>query len=110
MERVQQKREAGSVSKHFPAVSEIVIQMKYSQKGIKPMLRTVNFSPASCAFFRVACLSKSCVDGGFDLTQVITTMVTHRKAEAKGALRCEGEDRSESDSDIVYKVAINYMS
>lgn len=108
VERMQQRLEAGYVAKRFPRVAEIVINMTYNQRGIKSMLRTFNFSPGSYAFFRVNCLSKDCVDGGFDLTHVITTMIRNHSAEAKGALSCEGDDPSGDYSDIVYEVAIQY--
>ncbi len=107
MERMQQKRDAGSMSKNFPGVAGIVINMTYSQKGIRSILRTVNLFPGSDAFFRVDCLSRDCVDGGFDLTHVITTMIKNHRAETKGALNCESSD-SPAHSDIVYNIAIKY--
>lgn len=108
IERMQQRREAGSVAKRFPEVAAIVINMTYNQRGIKSILRTFNFSPGSYAFFMVNCLSKDCVDGGFDLTHIISTMIRNHSAEAKGALSCEGKEPSADYSDIVYKVAIHY--
>jgi len=110
MERMQQRLEAGSVAERFPEVAGIVINMTYNQKGTKSILRTFYFSPSSYAFFRLDCLSKYCVDGGFDLTQVITAMLGNRKAEAKGALSCEGNEPSAGHSDIVYEVAIQYTN
>ncbi len=108
MERIERRCEAGFVSKHFPDVSSIVISMTYNQRGIKSLLRTVNFSPGSYAFFRVDCLSKECVAGGFDLTGVITAMIRNRREAAKGELGCEGNDPSADHSDIIYEVAIQY--
>ena len=108
IERMQQRLESGSVAKHFPEVASIVIIMTYNQKGAKSILRTFNFSPSSYAFFRIECLRKDCVDGGFDLTQVITAMIRNRGAEAKGALSCEGNEPPANHSDIAYEVAIQY--
>jgi len=106
---MQQRLESGSVAKHFPEVASIVIIMTYNQKGAKSILRTFNFSPSSYAFFRIECLRKDCVDGGFDLTQVITAMIRSRGAEAKGALSCEGNEPPANHSDIAYEVAIQYV-
>jgi len=106
---MQQRLESGSVAKHFPEVASIVIIMTYNQKGAKSILRTFNFSPSSYAFFRIECLRKDCVDGGFDLTQVITAMIRNRGAEAKGALSCEGNEPPANHSDIAYQVAIQYV-
>jgi hypothetical protein len=108
-EIMQQKREAGSVATHFPEVANIVMNMTYNQKGARSILRTFNFTPSSYAFFIVNCLRKDCVDGGFDLTQVITTMIRNRRAEVKGSLSCTGTDSSSNHSDIVYEVAIQYV-
>ncbi len=108
-ERLQQRLDAGFMATQFPEVASIVISMIYNQKGIKESLpRTVNFFPGSYAFFRVNCLSKECVDGGFDLTQVIAGMVGKRKEAAKGELSCEGSGSSAEHSAIVYEVSIKY--
>jgi hypothetical protein len=107
-EMMQQRREAGSVATHFPGVAEIVMNMTYNQRGAKSILRTFHFTPDSDAFFIVNCLRQDCVDGGFDLTQVITAMIVNRRAEVKGELSCKGADSSTSHSDIAYEVAIQY--
>jgi hypothetical protein len=110
-ERLQQRLDAGFVSTHFPEVASIVISMIYSQRGIQQSLpRTVNFFPDSYALFRVDCLNKDCVAGGFDLTQVITAMIRNRREAAKGELNCEGNGSSADHSAIVYEVAIQYTS
>lgn len=110
IERMQQRLEAGSVAERYPEVAGIVISMTYNQKGAKSILRTFNFSPDSYAFFRLHCLSKYCVDGGFDLSQVITAMIRNRRTVTNGTLSCEGNEPSAGHSDIVYKVAIQYTS
>jgi hypothetical protein len=108
-ERLERRREAGSVATHFPEVVQIIISMMYNQKGMgKSLPRTVNFFPGSYALFRVSCLSKECVDGGFDLTRVITAMIRNRREAAKGELNCEGNGPSADHSVIAYEVAIQY--
>jgi len=108
-ERLQQRVDAGFVSTHFPEVASIVISMMYNQKGIKKsLLRTVNFFPDSYALFRIDCLNKDCVDGGFDLTQVITAMIRNHREATKGELSCEGNGPSADHSAIIYEVAIQY--
>ena len=109
-ERQQQRVEAGSMAEHFPEVAGIVISMMYKQKGVaKALLRTVNFFPESYAYFIVDCLSKDCIDGGFDLTRVITEMIGNRRGSTKGELGCEGNITSEHAA-IVYEVAIQYAA
>ena len=110
-ERQQRKVDAGSVATHFPEVTSIVIRMMYNQRGIaKSLPRIVNFYPNSSALFRVDCLNRECVDGGFDLSQVITGMIRNHREVAKGDLNCEGNDPSTDHSNIVYEVAIQYTS
>jgi len=108
-ERQQHKVEAGFMAEHFPEVKGIVISMMYKQKGVaKALLRTINFFPESYAFFIVDCLSKDCIDGGFDMTRVITEMIGNRKGNTKGELGCEGNTTSAEHSTIVYEVTIQY--
>ena len=109
-ERMQQRLDAGFVEAVFPGVASIAVSMIYSQRGIaKALPRTVNFFPSSYALFRVDCLNKNCIDGGFDLTEVITSMVGNRKKKEKGELSCDGEGVSGGHSTIVYEVAIEYV-
>ena len=108
-EMIRQRHEAGSVATNFPEVATIGMTMTYNQSGSKSILRTFNFTPNSDAFFVVNCLRKDCVDGGFDLTQVIAAMIRNRKVEGKGSLNCKGTDSSTDHSGIVYDVAIQYI-
>ncbi len=107
-EMMRQRCETGSVATRFPEVANIIMNMTYKQNGARSILRTFHFTPNSYAFFVVNCLRQDCVDGGFDLTQVITEMIRDRRVDAKGALNCKGTDSSTSHSDIVYEVAIQY--
>jgi len=109
-ERMQRRLDAGVVATHFPEVAGISISMTYNQRGIAQSLpRTVNFFPSSCALFKVDCLNKDCVDGGFDLSRVITAMIGNHREVVKGNLSCDGDGSSVGHSDIVYKVAIKYV-
>lgn len=106
----QRKLDAGFVKDRFPEVEGIVVSMAYQQRGMQKSLnRVVNFFPDSSALFVVDCLNKDCVNGGFDLTRVITAMIRHRKEKAKGDLSCEGEGPSANHSTIAYEVAIKYI-
>jgi hypothetical protein len=107
-EMMRQRREAGSVSTRFPEVSSIIMNMTYSHKGARSILRTFHFTPDSDAFFVVNCLRQDCVDGGFDLTEVITAMIKNRSMDTKGSLSCKGREPYVGHSDIVYEVAIQY--
>jgi len=107
-ERLRQKLDAGIMSDRFPEVSTIVVRMKYVKEGATSLLRTMNFYPGSHAFFRMSCLGEGCVDGGLDLTRVITTMIRDHKTSAKGELSCRSKDPSAIHADIVYEVSMKY--
>jgi hypothetical protein len=108
-EKNQQKIDSGIMSLCFPEVASIVISMEYKQKGIRqPLPRTVNFYPGSYAFFRVDCLSKECVEGGFDFTNIMNKMVRNHSMTSHGEINCEGSPAPDHSS-IVYDVAIQYV-
>ena len=109
VERNQNKLESGFVSALFPGVASIVISMMYKQNGLaKPIHRIMNFIPGSHAFFKVDCLSSDCVGGGFDMDQIINTMVRNRREASKGELGCVDSGPRPDHSNIAYEVAIQY--
>jgi len=108
IERKQERLDAGFVSKHFPEVASIVINMIYKQNGARSLRRALNFSPDSYAFFKVSCLSDDCVDGGFDMTRIITSMIRNHSEISKGELGCDDTGPRPDHSNIVYEVAIQY--
>jgi hypothetical protein len=109
IEKNQRRRDAGLMSKHFPDVTSIVISMMYKQKGLaNPIKRIVNFFPGSYAFFRLNCLSNDCVDGGFDMSWIITSMIRNHKEVTEGDLGCDDTGPRADHSNITYEIAILY--
>jgi len=110
MEKRQQRLESGLISEHFPEVSSIVINVKNSYGVRNPItvLRTFNFWPNSYAYFNIDCLSEGCLDGGFDLNQVITMMIRSHRDSEEGELICDSSNLSSDHSRIYYKVSILY--
>lgn len=109
IERNQHRLDAGIISKHYPKVASIVISMMYKQQGIaNPIHRILNFSPGSYAFFKVDCLSNDCVDGGFDMSWIITSMIRNHSEASKGELGCDDNGPRPGHSKIVYEIAIQY--
>jgi len=107
--RQQQKIDSGLMSELFPEVKCIVIDIQYTQKGLRDIMpRTVNFYPGSYAFFRVDCLSKECVEGGFDFTTILRKMIKNRAMASNGEISCKG-GAAESHSSISYNVEIQYV-
>ncbi len=103
---------AGLVSNSYPEVSAIVIRMTYYRIALNPvlMVRTVNFYPTSYAYFKMECMIKNCVNGGFDLTLVIANMIDNHEKSCIGKMACSGQnDALGSDhASISYKISIQY--
>lgn len=112
MERIQQRRDSGLISRRFPEVSTIVVDMKQYCKGISGtlLLRTLNFSSDSHAYFHIECLNKDCKDctEGFDLEQVVAAMVRSHATSREGELNCKGNALTSGHVKISYKVRIQY--
>jgi len=112
MERTRHRIEAGLISKRFPEVSRIVVDMRHTRKGrmALPLLRTLNFSAESHAYFHVECLNKDCKDciEGFDLDMVIASMVRSHSSSREGELDCKGDGLTSGHVHIAYKVTIQY--
>lgn len=110
MERAQKRIDADIIAAQYPEVLNIIVNMTYSQKGMRNgLIRTMQYLPNSYAFFYVNCLSKECSDGGFDFSQVIASMIRNHREAATGKLSCEGSDLSNDHSGIVYEVSIKYV-
>jgi len=112
MERARRRIEAGLISKRFPEVSRIVVDMRHTRKGMMtlPLLRTLNFSSDSHAYFQVECLNTDCKDciEGFDLELVIASMVRNHALSRAGKLDCKGDGLTSGNVHIAYKVTIQY--
>src|SRR5512147_697436 len=111
-ERMQQKHDTGLISKRFPEISTIVVDMEHHRNGISTILilRTLNFSSGSDAYFHVECLNRDCKDctEGFDLGQVVAAMVRSHTSSREGQLDCDGKGLTSSHVNISYKVTIQY--
>jgi hypothetical protein len=107
-ERVRQMREADLVSARFPDVSRIVVKMQYKHPKTPSMLRTLNYRPGSQAFFKMSCLGEGCVDGGLDMTRIISKMIRGHEKSVQGDIRCQNRDPAAIHANIAYKVSITY--
>ncbi|NWF98709.1 MAG: hypothetical protein HXY52_07235 [Nitrospirae bacterium] len=111
-ERDERKRcelDTELLSAKYPDIESIVIIMDYYQKGYKHLMmkRTVNFSPESHAYFLMECMKHDCLEGGFNLTPVISSMVRKNITSEKGELTCQGNNSSEH-AHIVFNISIKY--
>jgi hypothetical protein len=108
----QARLKAGLLSKKFPNVSGIVIQMTYYHNSENPVLmqRTVNVFPSSYAYFIMECMIKTCEEGGFNLSRIISKHIKQKKKVARGTMVCKGKiDKAALDhASISYEINIKY--
>jgi hypothetical protein len=112
LERMQERQDAGLISERYAGVSSIVVSMEHNGMGLAAthLLRTLNFSSDSPAYFRVECLNRDCADctDGFHLDQVIAAMIRNHASLKLGELHCEGHGITARHVSISYKVTIQY--
>ena len=103
---------AGLVSDRFPSVAGMVITMTYYQRSVKSplMIRTVNIYPTSYANFKMTCMTKGCIDGGYELSAIVEKMVKTQTKVSKGSLLCAGnaDTPSNGHAHMEYKAVIEY--
>lgn len=108
----QARLEAGILSDRYPKVSGLVINMTYYHNAENPVLmqRTVNVFPSSYAYFKMECMTKSCNEGGFDLSSIISKQIKQKKKSMKGKMICKGKnaDISSDHASISYEISIKY--
>lgn len=111
----QEKIDAGLVSEKYGQVTAIEIKMVYYRKTVYSdseqilMVRTVNISPESYAYFYMQCMNNKC-DEGFDLTNIIKKLIKSRKKHGTGKLVCTGKgpDLPAGHANIHYVINIKY--
>ena len=108
----QARLKTGLLSKKYPNVSGIVIHMTYFNNSENPLLmeRTVNVFPSSYAYFLMECMTKTCEEGGFNLSRIISKHIKLKKKVARGEMICKGKiDKATKDhASISYKIEIKY--
>lgn len=97
------------MSERYPNVASVIVAMNYynGSSGQVIMQRTVNFFPNSNAYFKMECMKRDCIDGGFNLESVIAEMMKDRLKSGKGELVCAGKDFP-GHARIGYKISIKY--
>lgn len=105
----QQKADSGLMSERYPNVASVIVAMNYYNGSSDQVImqRTVNFFPNSNTYFKMECMKRDCIDGGFNLESVIAKMVKGCLKSGKGELACAGKDSS-GHARIEYKISIKY--
>ena len=108
LEKMHRKIKEGLISDRFPEVSRIVIRITYSEKkNMFNMVRTVYFSPTDYAYFNMECMTRKCVDGGFDLAFKIVHLVKNHMTFGQGKRFCS---RKRCPATVEYDISIDYKT
>jgi hypothetical protein len=101
---------SGLVSERYAGISKIEFCMTYYRRGLNQVLmtRTLNFTPADYAHFHMKCVYDGCMNGGYDLTQVVASMVKDCKTSTSGKIFCHGTNDTLGHASIAYTVSIRY--
>lgn len=87
---------AGSIIDHFPNAKTLLFNLTFVDPDhqVSPIHKNLSYGPQQPAFFEFDCPYWECVDGGFNLKDVVHSMFRDKKAESCGELRCMGwQDR-----------------
>jgi len=100
----------GLVSERYAGVSSIKFHLTYYHRARDPVLmkRTLSFSPANHASFRLHCVQEGCTGGGYDLATVVADLARSRKRSVKGRIFCHGTNGTIGHGSIDYEVNIQY--
>jgi hypothetical protein len=84
--------EAGCLRERFPDVEQVILEITFTdRRGIGTYSSQLHtFSPSAKAFFEVACPRTLCIDGGFDLANIILGMLARDGSTSTGTLECNG--------------------
>src|SRR5262245_51155714 len=102
--------EAPSVRERFPNVERLVIDLSFVDlKGIgrySPQMRSLS-APAK-AFFAFACPRTLCLQGGFDLDPIISSMLRASRTESIGVLECRGWVHPQRTENLRCRLQMHY--
>jgi len=100
----------------YPQVQSLEFDLTFSGEDIvspPPSRNLEKYVTDSCAFFEFDCSYRDCIDGGFDLTGVVTDMVEKGKTECSGDLFCQGRQEGRRNlcfHRLTYKIVVKYKN
>lgn len=94
----------------FPQVRHVAVNLviRAPHNEIEPTMNGRSFGPGALAFFKFRCKNVECIDGDFDLTDVIELAIAQRKPEVTGRLVCKGWDGKSNVGQVRCHYELNY--
>jgi hypothetical protein len=99
----------------FPNVQQLRLELKFDGTPTNaPAAQSHVLHPPARAFFELPCPYADC-DGQFDLTTIVSLLLTDRLAKASGTLQCQGHrpdrlaTRTSCQLHLNYELAVTYQ-
>lgn len=115
--RWQEYNAAPTIAERYPNVAALTIEMVFhDDSGTAEIDTRTQHYPISQAktIIRIKCPNYECVRGGFDLTNVVASMINSGERSEEGRLECQGWQDQERVgqyhclTDLVYKITVEY--
>ena len=117
--RRQARLRAATLKECHPQLAKLTVDMSFRRYSGDPSDHDPDpkqelYAPESKAFFELECPHRECVDGGFDLSSVVSKMVAENETEASGMITCQGwQDESRIGKhkcmlEMNYNITANY--
>lgn len=107
---------SGYIRERYPMVKAIDFDFTYEDVDQAKIIKEERFSwgPSQPAFFQFNCPLYECVNGGFNLSPTMTSLISERRTADEGTLRCQGwQDRERvgkyhCECGLKYKIKVTY--
>ena len=78
------------ISSIYPQIKEINLKLNfnYDESLKKESLKV--FKPSDKIFFKIECINKDCIYGGFNLSNEINSLIASKETKMKGHQTCNG--------------------
>jgi hypothetical protein len=114
----QERIAAGFIKDRFPEVVSIKIKKDFidydTNEHLNENSQEWDIPLTTYALFEIKCPMYECVDGGFDLTDIITKTIKNKLTHKKGSLTCQGWQDQERVgkhqclTKLLYEIRIEY--
>ena len=114
--RWERYHNARFLSEAYPQLASLTIDMNFKDfdDGKNLQGQQYIYPPNSKAFFEFECPYRECISGGFDLSGVVSAIVTNKEIERTDTITCQGwQDRERRNVhkcflDMTYTIRATY--
>ena len=86
---LNERRNSPKLNIFYPQVDKIILHLSFNNNGYEKF-DTMEFSHVDLSYFKIECINRECLVGGFDLSNLIRELVLSKNCELDGHLICNG--------------------